>query len=117
MIRTYADLMRSRAAAAKNWHGGQDDEEYARKYDELNHQLQALHKDMSDAGMIDLGSLTSGAEILAEGAVPPDRIGEFRETELHFGDFVSEAMRPLIPPPAEREKAYELKRAEERKIE
>jgi hypothetical protein len=117
MISHYAELTRERAEAAKYWHGRQEDEKYARKYDELNDRLQALHKEMSDAGMIGFAGLESEAKILAEVAVPADRIEEFRQTELHFSDFVSQAMSAPIPPPAERDKVYTEKKAEEEKKE
>jgi hypothetical protein len=117
MISNYVELTHERAEAAKYWHGRQEDEKYALKYDEVNDRLQALHKEMSDAGMINFAGLKSGAKFLAEVAVPADRIEDFRQTELHFSDFVSEEMRVLIPPPAEREKTYIEKKAEEEKKE
>jgi|GEM_PF-4906955 len=117
MISNYVELTRERAEAAKHWHGRQEDEKYAHKYDELNDRLQALHKEMSDAGMIAFAGLKSEATILAEVAVPADRIEEFRKIELHFSDFVSEAMRAPIPPPAERDKIYAKKKADEEKKE
>jgi hypothetical protein len=117
MIRNYAELTRERAEAAKYWHGRQEDEKYARKYDELNDRLQALHNEMSDAGMIGFAGLKSEARTLAEIAVPAARIEEFRQTELHFSDFVSEASRAPIPPPAEREKVYAQRMADEEKKE
>ncbi|HEV8499065.1 MAG TPA: hypothetical protein VGQ56_19440 [Gemmatimonadaceae bacterium] len=115
MISNFEELTRERSEAAKYWHGGQQDEKYALKYDEVNRQLETLYKDMSDADMINFAGLKSGARILAEVAVPPARLKEFRQTESHFEDLVPQAREALIPPRSEREKRYaeeEVKKGE-----